>query len=48
MMFLKKEISRNKSAIDVARNMSEEIQEDAQAVRDDGQRGDRPISIAQL
>lgn len=40
MIFLKKEISRNKSAIDVAKNMTEEIQEDAQALREEGgQRG---------
>jgi len=36
MIFLKKEVTRNKSAIDVTRNMTEEIQEDAQALREEG------------
>ena len=32
MIFLKKEIARNKSALDVSRNMVDDILEDAQAV----------------
>jgi len=34
MIFLKKEVARNKSALDVVKNMAEEISEDASAVRD--------------
>lgn len=39
MIFLKKEIARNKAALDVSRNMADDILEDCQAVRDDNQRG---------
>ena len=49
MIFLKKEISRNRSALEVTKNMTEDILEDAQAMREDGQRNmDRNISIAEL
>lgn len=36
MIFLKKEISRNRSALEATKNMTEEILEDAQALKDDG------------
>lgn len=48
MIFLKKEVSRNKSALDVVKNMAEEISEDASAVRDGNQRGERIISLNDL
>ena len=49
MIFLKKEISRNRSALEVTKNMTEDILEDAQAMREDSQRNvDRMISIAEL
>lgn len=49
MIFLKKEIARNKSALEVSRNMAVDILEDAQAVRDDNQRGaERNVSVNEL
>ena len=36
MIFLKKEISRNRSALEATKNMTEEILEDAQTLKDDG------------
>jgi len=49
MIFLKKEISRNKSALEVSRNMADDILEDAQAVRDGTQKGSiRDVSVNEL
>ena len=49
MIFLKKEISRNKSALEVSRNMADDILEDAQAVRDGNQKGsERNVSVNEL
>jgi hypothetical protein len=49
MIFLKKEISRNKSALEVSRNMADDILEDAHAVRDGNQKGsDRNVSVNEL
>lgn len=49
MIFLKKEISRNKSALEVSRNMADDILEDASAVRDGNQKGsDRNVSVNEL
>ena len=38
MIFLKKEISRNRSALEVTKNMTEDILEDAQSMREESQR----------
>ena len=47
MIFLKKEISRNKSALEVSRNMADDILEDAQAVGN--QKGSiRDVSVNEL
>ena len=49
MIFLKKEITRNRSALEVVRNMAVEISEDASTVRDGNQRGvERIISLNDL
>lgn len=49
MIFLKKEISRNKAALEVVKNMTHDLIEDAQAVHDENQRGyEKSVSINEL